>query len=372
MQRSFIRTAALAFATVALAIGITVLPPTPAQSATFTFNDPNCSSFSYNTGTSTLSCVVSGPPVCTVTGPTAGTLNTAITLTASCSPAATSWTWTGGNCPGAGQTCSAVEAASVTRTYTVAGTNGTFVGSASPGFNVVWSNAPPASPSGCSVVQTPPGQLAVGGGNVTLTASCTGGNPVTWGWTGGFAQGLTTAAVGPGQVTSTTQFTATATNGGGNTPTNYTVQVSTGGGGGISCSGFSQTAVLTENWNNPVRMFTISAGGFPGDGAAVIVFTTGPTVVNGRTGGIIGSEYSGSPPATRLATLSTQPCDFGPGLATTLSNTPNLQYSVGTNTVGAAQLQPNTTYYINIMNPPGNCTGGNCNMSFDFGKPRGT
>src|SRR6266545_204700 len=101
MNRSFFRPAALALASVALAVGITVLPPTPAQGATFTFTNTNCSSFAFvdnGNGNATLNCVVSAPPVCTVTGPATGTLNNAITLTASCSPAATSWAWTGGNC----------------------------------------------------------------------------------------------------------------------------------------------------------------------------------------------------------------------------------------------------------------------------------
>ncbi|MDP2759323.1 MAG: BACON domain-containing carbohydrate-binding protein, partial [Sideroxyarcus sp.] len=46
------------------------------------------------------------------------------TLTASCSPAATSYTWTGGNCAGnATNTCSATSAAAGITTYTVRGTN---------------------------------------------------------------------------------------------------------------------------------------------------------------------------------------------------------------------------------------------------------
>ncbi|HEY2970332.1 MAG TPA: hypothetical protein VGK75_18415 [Casimicrobiaceae bacterium] len=375
MNRSFFRPAALALASVALAVGITVLPLTPVQGATFTFSNANCSSFTLvdnGNGNSTLNCVVSAPPVCTVTGPTTGTLNNAITLTASCSPAATSWTWTAGNCAGVTtQTCSAVESTAVTRTYTVAGTNGIFVGSASPGYNVAWSNTVPAAPSGCSITSNPT-SLPTTGGAIALTAQCSGGGAVaTWTWSGPTT--TTNGNTATATLTSTSQFSVQASNAGGSASANLTVQVATGGGNAISCSGFSKTVVLDASWSNPTRLFTINGGGFGVNDALVVRFTTGPNALTKR-GGFSGAEYQSSP-SERHATLSASPCDFGPGMfppgSNASGNTISLQYYVGGTPVYYPVLQPSTTYYLNIMNvAPASCAAtGVCDMFIDFSKP---
>jgi hypothetical protein len=379
MIRSFVRPAALALTFAALAIGIAVLPPTPAQGATFTFTNANCSSFSFDPVASTLTCVVSAPPVCTVTGPTTGTLNNAITLTASCSPAATSWTWTGGNCPGAGQTCSAVESVAHTTTYTVAGTNGTFVGTASPGKDVAWSNTLPAAPSGCSITSNP-ASLPAAGGSIALTAQCSGGGAVaTWTWSGPTA--TTSGNTATATLTSTTQFGVQASNAGGSANANITVQVATGGGGGggISCTGFANTIVIDQSWAAPSRKFTTGAGSSFGSNDAVVVrFTTGALTMPGKKGNITAAEYSTSPSA-RIATLSASACDFGNGIfppaSTQQGNTITQYFSVGGSPVSGYYpvLQPNTTYYLNIMNvTPSSCQlNGICDMYVDLTKPAG-
>ena len=156
--------------------------------------------------------------------------------------------------------------------------------------------------------------------------------------------------------------------------------------GGISCTGFNRTLVLDENWNNPVRLFTSSAGGFGPNDALVVRFTTGPNTnpwtsgsTSGKKGGIGGAEY-GSQPSFRVATLSASPCDFGngmfpPGTQVLNQNTIGLSYSVGGNHIAGyyAVLQPSTTYYFNVKNSPAStCSGdGNCNMFIDFSKPDG-
>ncbi len=75
------------------------------------------------------SVVVSGsgssnPPVCTLTAtPTRVARNRSATLTASCTPAAASYTWTGGTCAGtSAATC--IVTPTATTIYTVTGTNG--------------------------------------------------------------------------------------------------------------------------------------------------------------------------------------------------------------------------------------------------------
>jgi hypothetical protein len=72
-------------------------------------------------GSSWLACqTVAAPPTCTLTAlPASLTLGSSVTLTASCSPAATSYVWTGGTCSGNGASCTDTPAA--TTTYTVSG-----------------------------------------------------------------------------------------------------------------------------------------------------------------------------------------------------------------------------------------------------------
>lgn len=71
----------------------------------------------------TISAVSTPPPSCTLTAsPASLTAGASTTLTASCSPAASTYTWTGGSCAGtSAATCTASPAASTT--YTVQGSN---------------------------------------------------------------------------------------------------------------------------------------------------------------------------------------------------------------------------------------------------------
>jgi hypothetical protein len=370
MFQLFTRWAALASTAAALAL----TSAGAFAQATITLTDSNCSGFALG-GTApnqTLTCVVSSAPLCTVSGPSSGTNGTPITLSASCSPFATSWTWTGGNCAGVTiSTCAAAELSPVTRQYTVAGTNGSFIGSASPVKSVVWSNTPPPPPTGCTIAQQPTGTLPVGGGSVTLTASCSGGTGISWSWAGGFAQGAISAQV-TGTVSATTAFTAIATNGGGTMNATLTVNVATGGGGGggaISCSGFNKTIPGVANWAVPTRMFS---GSFGGNDAWVVPFTTGSGTAPGKLGSIVGAEYLSSPSA-KVATLSTTPCDFGATLgaySTATGKTISLLFSVGGDPAYGLYpvLQPSTTYYVNIKNVEP-CEI--CDMFLDFTKPRG-
>ena len=395
MNRSLVRAAVSTCAAAALTFAFLAVPASsPAQAATFTLNDPNCSNFSYDPPTNTLTCVVSAPPVCTVTGPTTGTINQQNTMTASCSPAATSWVWSsdvGSGCNAqTNQSCNDTQTAAGTVNYKVQGTNGQGQGPLSAAYPVVWSSTPPAKPSGCTIVQSnPSGTLPVGGASPTLTANCTTGGAVTWLWAGGAAAGQTTAAVAP-LVTSTTTFTATATNSAGSTATTYTVQVNTGGGGGpISCAGFNNTLVINVTWGVTAQTFTNQNGGFNAGDALVLKFTT---PANGgaltKKGGVVGYEYGG-PPGPRYGTLSTQPCDFpasstdtthavsiaGGGLGvlcysgqSACSTAVSMGYTFNPLKVANALLLPNTTYYINIANKSGSCgiNGQSCDMGFNW------
>src|SRR5262249_34914970 len=144
-------------ATCALYLPIALTQSIPASAATVTFTDTNCDSFSFDPATSVLTCVVSKPPACSVSGPTAGTLGTPITLTANCSPAATSWVWTGGNLASCtSSTCQDTESVAGNVNYTVTGSNANGGGSQSQPYTVTWS-AQAQAPTGCTISGAPSG-----------------------------------------------------------------------------------------------------------------------------------------------------------------------------------------------------------------------
>ena len=334
-----------------------------AQSATFSFNDPNCASFTlqgsagnYTLACASLSCNIIATPTA---NPQPGT---GVSLQATCSPAASSVTWSAGAsndpaCPAVvGPTSNPLAVSAPVLTgggfatvngcvYQVAATS-TSNGGGSASTNVSWSNVVVTKPSQCSITanQNP---LPAGGGTVTLTASCAGGSAVdSWtNWTG-----PTTTVSGNTAVASLTQaasFTVTANNGGGSTTTpSFTENVATSGGGGgaINCSaqGFTGTTVLTENWPN---WLTNQNGNMGPNDALVVKFTTGATALT-QTGKIVLFSGSGQDSAHDVFVSST-PCDF------TTNILPNLKFSIGTKLPGIPMLSTNSTYYINIRNSAG-------------------
>ena len=380
--------------------------------ATIQLTDPNCSDFSLggSPGARTLTCVVSGPPVCTVNGPSAGSVGTAITLTASCSPAANAggYVWTGdASCAAStSSTCQANLAVCASPpcnvNYTVTGTNGPGpglgTGPTSPAHQVAWSTTPVA-PSGCTISGAPAGNVPSGTA-IALTINCTGGGqPTSWTWSGGApCTGVVTQTCS-GNITSTKTFTGTACSAPGvcsaSTP-GVTVTVGGGGGGGggaLDCSaqlaaagapgGTMTIDVAWPNDGSVHQYFTSTYGGY-GGGAVVLRFTTSAATTANSKGSIIGVEL-GSSPATRHGALNTTPCDFNSGIPlfncagqTTAFNTtgPNvpLWQATGSNRSCAVTLQPSTTYYFNLYTVPGStCIGqGSCDMLFNFQKPGGT
>ena len=355
-----------------------------AQAANFTFNDPNCASFTLtgSAGNYTLACASLSCSISSSAGlsPQPG-INT--TLTATCSPAAATYAWTpaGGNDPAC-----PVPTADPTKntwfvpaplsggnpitvsgcTYQVAATSAT-QGNGSASTSVSWSNVVVTKPSQCSITanQNP---LPAGGGTVTLTASCAGGSAVdSWtNWTG-----PTTTVSGNTATASLTQaasFTVTANNSGGSTTTpSFTENVATAGGGGggaISCSGFNATTVLTEPWTN---WTTNTAGNMGPNDALVVKFTTGPTA-SSQAGKIVMFSGSGQDSA-HDAFVSTTPCDF-----TTPTLLPDLKFTIGTKIPLSPMLALNTTYYINIRNSAGAIClsptlGVSCSMAVSLYKP---
>jgi len=125
-------------------------------------------------------------PTCTLTA-TKSILevNGPTTLTASCSPAGTSLSWTGGTCVGTtGASCTVMPSA--TTTYTVAGINR--VGTAGPIASVTVTGT--STPT-CTLTATPASIFA--GGTSTLTANCSSA-ATSFVWTGGTCVGTTGAS----------------------------------------------------------------------------------------------------------------------------------------------------------------------------------
>ncbi len=149
--------------------------------------------------------------------------------------------------------------------------------------------------------------------------------------------------------------------------------VSTGGGSwGGTCAGFATTIVLVENWANPQRMFS---GPFGENDIMVVQFTTGSqqslpnTLIR-----LAAAEYQG-PPTLRTAALSDKPCDLGglpfAGAFITNQTTVTFNFTIDVSFPPFPGFYPvlkrNTTYYMNLRNVPGQCSG-DCSMAVDLVK----
>ena len=140
-------------------------------------------------------------PNCTLTASSASiSAGSSSTLTASCTPAATSYVWTGGTCAGKTTSTCTVTPASTT-TYTVAGTNSAGTGTAASATVTV--TAVTATPT-CSLSQW------LMQGQYILTASCSpAATSYTWTGTGCAGNTANTCTVTP---TATTSYTVRGAN----------------------------------------------------------------------------------------------------------------------------------------------------------------
>jgi hypothetical protein len=213
------------------------------------------------------------------------------------------------------------------------------------------------------------------GTTIQLTASCSN-QPTSYSWLGCVGNGnvCTVTSASAGALT----YSVTARNAAGSSnPANITVnwQGSSGGIWSGSCPGFSTTLALPLVWSSTqgnVSALTRSKGDFT-DGAVVAYFTTPAATADDRLGRITIAEYGGAP-AYKTATLSRQPCDFGPGIATAESVTATIYFVVGNSAAGYPQLLPGTTYYFNVANRQNgapSCTSDNCDSRIELAKPRG-
>jgi len=381
MTRSLILRTSAALASAAMVLAFAA---SPVHAANITLNDSNCDSFALS-GTApnqTLSCIVSNAPSgCTISGPTSGTINIPITLTATCATGSpNSWAWTGGNCNGqTTQSCAANSASVAQVPYSVAARNNIGAGNTA-NTTVTWSNTPPQAPTGCSLGADNT-NLPVGGGSVTLTATCTGGGaPTGYTWsaspapTSGFS-----ANGGSGQtpsITATTFFTVTPSNAGGN-GNQATVSVNVAGTVVGFCNQYPTTLpIVNATWGQQASFFSTANGNFGDNTVWLFKLVVPPGTPNSAIiGTFTAAEYQG-PNTFRQLTISTQACDFrqkdytgvnGP-LAVSNGTTVSISYGVATPFIfGPAGLSAGQTYYISVRNwqldptPQNSCGMTSCN-----------
>ena len=248
---------------------------------------------------------------------------------------------------------------------------------------------PPGAPSGCSL-QASPSSLPAGGGNVTVTAVCTGGAlPITHTLHGGPFEGLvlsqtTTSSVSSSATAVTASVTVTdhATNSAGFATPDPSAGITVASSGGLAnCTnqGFSVIPVngINAPWSTGGTWQSTQSGSF-GD-KVVWLFTITPPVgtsPSATMGRFAISEFAG-PITARQLTISTTPCDFrardyqgvkGP-IGVSNGTTASVIYGVCTPTFfgGNACMTAGTTYYVSARNwqldpaPQTSCGQSTCN-----------
>lgn len=317
-----------------------------------------------------------GPPVCSLTArPLTVAPAGGITLSADCQPPATSLSWFGPGvsaCSSTTTTCALAAPSAVGgATFGVQGSNSVGVGGRANVTVQVQAPAPPA-PSNCTI--TGPTGTVNAGASVTLGVGCAGGGTaVYWRWSASpnptSFQGAQTAQVTMvvQQTTNVTAQVCSSLAPQEGACTNVTRAVSVNGppGGGVfagTCPGYQQTliipgagraTVMDESLYGVQSYRTSQYGGFGGSSILVLPFYTPSN--GGSTAWVMASvAQAEGPVATRLASVSREPCKIGSGEITFAQGTTNTQYlSVGVanpRLEGAPVLTPGTLYYFNVVN----------------------
>jgi hypothetical protein len=371
----------------------------PAPAATLSVDIPGCANvvLSGSAPNYTLSCTETAQTCVVNANPLAPQGNTTATLSVACSPAATAVTWQ------ASRDCTAPKAGASPLTASVSEPGGRSCvytahasGGGSASTSVVWQGAttapPPNAPTGCSIARTPgSGAVGTNGGNVSMSATCTGGGAVTsWTWRKNNQGGWSTAQApsdtlpantSSAQVTYTYGVTACAGNVCANeVQTTFTVAGSQPVG---MCGSFGDVTYVDLPWGGSPGNVTTSAGGGVRPDTVVVarlVVPANAVTAQIRQGRVSWVEFGGQP-YNRLVSLSTQPCDFrgySPWTYPTdpTGNTAPLKWGVGQTGdiswglqggVGAPVLVPGQTYYFNIRNrnhldDTPSCTASSCEM----------
>jgi hypothetical protein len=223
-----------------------------------------------------------------------------------------------------------------------------------------------------------PTTLPASGGQVLLTASCTGGGtPTSYVWSGPVPLSLTTVPTQTSQpIVQTSTFTVQPSNAGG--PGNLaTVMVNVGNVVSGFCGQYQNVLpTINATWGLQGQWFSSQSGTFGDNAVWVFKLVVPPGTPNSQIiGRFTTAEYSG-PNTPREISISTQPCDFrtkdylgvnGP-LAVGHGSTAEISYGVQQPFIfGPAGLTAGQTYYINVRNwqldptPQWSCGLSTCN-----------
>jgi hypothetical protein len=145
-----------------------------------------------------------------------------------------------------------------------------------------------------------------------------------------------------------------------------------------TCPGYTKTLVLDLPWTAQSK---VTSKGFGNDTMLVARFTTPNTSVQSGSATIASAEWL-PPRVMRTASISTSPCDLtGTGTGAVSggwTQTPGWTYQIlgtASRLSGRIVLQPNTTYYVNIVNRDSTgqstCTSSACEMIVQLTLPTG-
>lgn len=289
-----------------------------------------------NTATSSGVTVTVVPPYCTVTAnPTSVIPGGSTTLTASCSPAATGYTWTGGTCAGnLTNTCTDTLAATTTYAATGTGTNT----ATSPGVTVT------VTPPSCTLTASP--ASIIPGGSSTLTATCSPA-ATSYTWTGGTCAGTAgNSCVVTPAATTTYTVTGASSAGSGNTAS-APVTVSA-----LQCS------IVNVSWSwGGLDLNTIPQMSL-GNGQAVAYQVVIPDPYTMHYAGV---SYNTVPAQIEV---SSSPCTWSASKPAcgAVGSLPQIAITGGADS-SACQVSPGSTYYFNVKNAnvwngPDTCAAG--------------
>jgi hypothetical protein len=263
--------------------------------------------------------------------------------------------------------------------------------SGSPGAQVISCVA--SNSSGAPNCQINGSTVGTVGSPVTLTASCSG-SPSSYQWSGGNCTGAGQSCQAQATAAGQVNYYVTATNGAGSGQANTTVawsdQPPPGGSGGpiAACAGFTNTKVIDATfpangsgsnryyYTSSSNVFNNATSGFGANDAVVVRFTTPATDAYMNLSMYETGAGTTGQPSYRTITLSRQACDFQvPRSANALYAVNSTGFSVNISVATGTQrynLQPNTTYYVNVNNYVGSdlaCMASRCDVFFLLTNP---
>lgn len=293
-------------------------------------------------------------PACVVSATdTTPNVGATIVLTASCSNAPTTFTWSG--CTSSAATCNATSAAIGQVAYTVVARNA--AGASAPaGVSVTWETASTAVPK-CTLSRTAQTDPPVVNGLVVLTIACDR-NVGSYSWSG--CSSTNDVCIAREFSPGTRTYSVFARNASGSSaPVSVTLGWVASPAPAPGLCGQFPSYLWSDIGSQGGRVESaalITPPGFAWNGAWAVRFVV-PSTIGSRLGRLSTAEFAGEP-TVREATISRTPCDFratdptgvngpfsrGSGISVTS------RFTADPAQPGYPVLQPGATYYYNVRN----------------------